>query len=275
MAGKKPKLSKEEKKLLKGHRERLRKRYITQDTDYMNDARLLELLLTYALSQQDVYPIAVKLLAKFGDIQNVLSASIDELCTVDGIGPCTAILINMHATLNRRCVIAQNSRKTFNDTDSLAKKICELYSGIRGEKLMILTFNASMQLLNYEWLSSEHPSECSFDQRELSKILLRGDVKKVAIAHNHPNGDVTPSNEDMRAAMELNRIIRSMSVELVDMFIVSGYEYFKMSDSVRFVGDFKSGDDALYSSVFDEDEDSVIYPDFAETIIKRELEKQR
>ncbi|MBE6605897.1 MAG: hypothetical protein E7635_02530 [Ruminococcaceae bacterium] len=273
MSNKKPKLTKEEKDLLKGHRERLRKRYITQDKDYMNDARLLELLLTYSIPVQDVYPISVKLLAKFGDIENVLSASIDELCTVNGIGSSTAILINMHAALNRRCVIAQNSRKTFNDTTALAKKICELYFGVRGEKLMILTFNASMQLLNYEWLSSEHPSECSFDQRELSKILLRDDVAKVAIAHNHPNGDVAPSREDIRAAMELNRIITSMSVELVDIFIVSGYKYFKLSDSVRFVGDFKANDDSLYSSVFDEDEDSVIHPDFAETIIKKELEK--
>ena len=101
MSNKKPKLTKEEKDLLKGHRERLRKRYITQDKDYMNDARLLELLLTYSIPVQDVYPISVKLLAKFGDIENVLSASIDELCTVNGIGSSTAILINIRKLLKR------------------------------------------------------------------------------------------------------------------------------------------------------------------------------
>lgn len=268
MSTAKPKHSKEEAELLKGHRERLRNRYISQDTDYLNDARLLELMLTYAFAQKDVYPLALKLLAKFGNIDNVLSASIDELRAVEGIGKSSAILINMHQTLMRRCIIAQNSLETFNDHDELAKKICTLFYGIKGEKLMVMTFDSSMRLLNYEWLSTERPLECYCKSRDLAKIILHNGVSKVAIAHNHPNGCVSPSGEDIRAAMILSEIIRSLEVELVDIFIVSGDKYYKMSEATHHVGDFRPGMDDTYSSVFDQSEDCQEYPEFVETIIK-------
>ena len=100
-------LTPEEKNSLKGHRDRLRKRYLTQDNDYMDTNRMLELLLTYAIPRQDVYMLANSLLLKFGDISGVLNAGVDELMLVDGIGENAAILISLVASLNRKKMLAE------------------------------------------------------------------------------------------------------------------------------------------------------------------------
>ena len=68
-----------------GHRERLRKRFLEGSEGSHTDESLLELLLTYAIPQKDVQPLAKELIAKFGSLQNVLSADVDALCKFDGL----------------------------------------------------------------------------------------------------------------------------------------------------------------------------------------------
>lgn len=68
-----------------GNRERLRKRFLEGDESAHTDETLLELVLTYAIPQRDVQPLAKQLIAKFGSLQNVLSADVDTLCKFDGL----------------------------------------------------------------------------------------------------------------------------------------------------------------------------------------------
>lgn len=78
-----------------GHRQRLRDRFLTEANGARSDAALLELLLTYAIPQQDVQPLVQQLIARFGDLSNVLSASAHELCQINGIKLSTATLLKL------------------------------------------------------------------------------------------------------------------------------------------------------------------------------------
>jgi len=68
-----------------GHRERLKAHFMAGDDAAYTDEKLLELLLTYAIPQKDVQPLARKLIATFGSLSNVLSADITTLCKQEGI----------------------------------------------------------------------------------------------------------------------------------------------------------------------------------------------
>jgi len=81
--------------LRKGHRERLRQRFVEGDRDALTDETLLEILLSYAIQQKDVRPLSKLLLESFGNMDAVLSASFQDLCKVDGIKEYSAILINL------------------------------------------------------------------------------------------------------------------------------------------------------------------------------------
>ena len=85
----------EDPNLRKGHRDRLRQRFLEGDRDARTDEALLEILLSYAIPQKDVRPLSRLLLDSFGNIDAVLSASIQDLCKVDGIKEYSAILINL------------------------------------------------------------------------------------------------------------------------------------------------------------------------------------
>lgn len=92
-----------------GHRGRLRQRFLNGDAATYTDAALLELLLTYAIPRQDVRPLAERLLARFGDLQGVLSADVAALRAVDGIGESAAVLLRLTAYIGQPCVTAPSA----------------------------------------------------------------------------------------------------------------------------------------------------------------------
>ena len=224
-------LTDEEKKRISGHRDRLKKRFLTQDTDYMDDSRILELLLTYAIPRIDVYPIAVNLLIKFGDLDGIFAASVDELCSVQGIGENTAVLLKLLPTINRNCALSRNKRRTFKSEEKIAEEMCKYFHGLHEERTLIALFDSSMQLIKTEFVSTGSPTECAVDLRTIAGMIIRNDVAKVAIAHNHPNGDITPSFTDMKTMSEIKRFMNDLRTEIIEMYIVHGNNYFRISEA--------------------------------------------
>lgn len=78
-----------------GHRQRLRERFLAGEEISRTEEALLELLLTYAIPQKDVQPLAHKLIEEFGSLSAVLAAPYEALCRLDGIKSNTAALIKL------------------------------------------------------------------------------------------------------------------------------------------------------------------------------------
>ncbi len=78
-----------------GHRQRLRDRFVAGEAGAHTDEALLELLLTYAIPQLDVQPLARKLITRFGNLSGVLSADLEDLCKIDGIKSNSAVLLKL------------------------------------------------------------------------------------------------------------------------------------------------------------------------------------
>jgi len=85
----------------KGHRQRLKERFLAGEPRAGTDEALLELLLTYAIPQKDVQPLAARLLVTFGTLPAVLAADLPALCAVDGIGEHAATLLRLTARIGR------------------------------------------------------------------------------------------------------------------------------------------------------------------------------
>ena len=79
----------------KGHRQRMKDRFLQEGLDHFSDIQVLELLLFYCIPRQDTNPIAHKLLDHFGSLSQVLEASVEELTKVPGIGENAATFLHL------------------------------------------------------------------------------------------------------------------------------------------------------------------------------------
>ena len=85
-----------------GHRSKLKKRFLTQGLTGFEDHNILELILFFAIPRRDTNVIAHELLNKFGSFSRVFEASVEELCSVDGIGEHAAHLIKTYPAVAKR-----------------------------------------------------------------------------------------------------------------------------------------------------------------------------
>ena len=96
-----------------GHRERLRKQFLSGELSSQTEEALLELLLTYAIPQKDVQPLSKLLIDRFGNIDAILSASIQDLCKVPGIKESSATLIHLINTIRTKYPLSPVTTKSF------------------------------------------------------------------------------------------------------------------------------------------------------------------
>jgi len=79
----------------KGHRQRLRDRFAIGEESSRSEEALLELLLTYAIPQKDLQPLAKQLLSEYGSLPSLLETSMETLCQSDGVKENSAVLLKL------------------------------------------------------------------------------------------------------------------------------------------------------------------------------------
>ncbi|MEG2176628.1 MAG: hypothetical protein RRY97_07105, partial [Oscillibacter sp.] len=109
-----------------GHREKMRLRFQNTGLSGFADHEALELLLYYAIPRQDTNPIAHRLMERYGSLSAVLSAPMEDLQKVEGIGERGAILLSLVPQLGRKARLADVGQDTIlNSTEKSGRYLLE------------------------------------------------------------------------------------------------------------------------------------------------------
>ena len=130
-----------------GHRERLKKRFIDNGFDNMEDHEILELLLFYAIPRKDTNELSHRLIDHFGSISSVFDASISSLIEVKGVSNNTAILIKMIPGISS--VYEYNKHQTDKpvNIDMICKLLLKKYIGIDNEVIYLTLLDVKCKLI--------------------------------------------------------------------------------------------------------------------------------
>lgn len=212
-----------------GHRERLKKQYITNGAHTMTDIQQLELLLFYAIPQKDTNPIAHALLTKFGNIKNVLNANVRDLCTVEGIKESTATFLKLVSNMATICS-APKEGETIGSTKA-AKSFCsKFYVGVTLEQFHVVCLSKNNKVLGTKMIRSGTVDEIKIDIRDITEFAFSLNCNRIIISHNHPEGNCTMSDEDCRFTYSLICSCLLNSIEILDHIIVSNSGSFSMNE---------------------------------------------
>ncbi len=211
----------QEKNIHKGHRQKVKNRYIETGFDGMANHNILELLLFFGIPYKDTNPIAHELMDTFGSFSGVLKASISELKSVKGMTENAACLINMILPLYARYAQDIKTEKLSMNTDDIVEYMRPKFLDTPNERAYAMCFDNSRCLITVRKLSDGDVNSTLFDMRKLASAVLETKAAAVVLVHNHPNGIPLPSQEDIAQTKFAYDFLQSLKVQLLDHIILS------------------------------------------------------
>ena len=216
----------------KGHRERLKQRFLEDGLDNFTDIQVLELLLFYAIPQRDTNPIAHALLNHFGSLSGVLDADVAELKKVPGISDHSATLLALVTELCRYYQVDSAQQVEILTTlDACGAYLVPRFFGRTRETVFLLCLDAKCKVLCCKEVGEGSVNSASISVRKIVETALAANATTVILAHNHPSGVAVPSGEDAQTTRRIAAALSAVEVHLADHIIVADGDYVSMVQS--------------------------------------------
>ena len=215
-----------------GHRERMKQEFLQGGLAHFSEPRVLELLLFYSRLQGDVNPLAHRLLDTFGSLAGVLDVPPEALAKVPGVGENTVVLLKLLPAIAARYLASRaNAEMILSDSASLHELFLPYFFGARNEMSYLACFDSKLKLLGVKKISEGSPNANEISIRKISTEALALNATVVVLAHNHPSGLATPSEEDIFTTRYIQDSLRPLGITLYDHVILADGEMVSLKDS--------------------------------------------
>lgn len=215
--------NKEEQPSYYGHRARLRERFMVDEGASMPDYEILELLLTMAIPRRDVKPLAKKLLKTFGDLKTVLHMSAHELLDACDLPPNAIVLLRLFNTCMLRSSYAGftvSEDPVISSWDYFEEYCWNNLAYKEIEEMWIYFFDNELHYKGSKILSTGTINKAIIHPREVIRLIIENKAAKVVLAHNHPSGEIKPSDFDIAMTKQIETLSEMMNYELYDHLVI-------------------------------------------------------
>ncbi len=215
-----------------GHRQRLRERFLNSGLQGFHDYEVIELLLTLGTPRKDCKQVAKDALAKFGSLNAVLEADPIELQKIDGIGQSNVFGLKLTQTVARRYladrVIGQN---IITSSDEVLDYLKHNLRDKKQEIFSVIYLNGRNNITGMEELFHGSLTTSAVYPREVVKKVLKQNAAAIILIHNHPSGNLSPSQEDIKITKKLKDAVATIDVKVHDHLIIAGNDYYSFADN--------------------------------------------
>ena len=225
----------QESSIHKGHRQRLKNRFLAEGLDHFNQVNALELLLFYCVPRKDTNPLAHRLLDHFGKLHNVLEASYEELLKVEGMTANAATYLNMVHAAGRYYAKNRSQEATvLENIEQCGQYLMPCFHGLQNETVFLLCMDAKCKVLCCKKVGEGSVNSASISVRRIVETALNANAVSVVLAHNHPSGLAIPSVEDIQTTKRLGRALHAVEIMLVDHLVVAEDDFVSIVQSGQY-----------------------------------------
>lgn len=218
---------KEEKPHYLGHRKRMREKLLKFGSSAFADYEILEMLLFSSIPRDDVRPLAKKLLNNFGSLSKILSASQNELKSIDGVGDAVIANIRVVQEILVRSLRDDIEKKVVISSWKALLDYCRatmIHS--KTEQFRIFFLDTKNQLIADEQQQQGTIDHTPVYPREIVKRALELGALSIILAHNHPSGDPSPSKMDIDVTRKIIEAAKPLGVQVHDHIIIGGNKHY-------------------------------------------------
>lgn len=201
--------------------DRPRERLAAHGAENLSDAELIAILLRTGMKGMSAIHIAQQLLVQFGTLQNLANASLDDLRKVKGIGRDKAVALKAAFTLARNMARELRHESPVLDTpERIADLLREENRPYDVEHFQAVLVNTRRRLIRVEHISQGTLDSLLVHPREVFKAAIAANAAAIVMVHNHPSGDPTPSEADIKVTRDLVRAGQLLKIDVLDHVIL-------------------------------------------------------
>lgn len=211
-----------------GHRKRLRERYAKNGYEALQDYEIIELLLTFVKQRVDTKPLAKQLIKKYGTIEEILKADIKDLKETEGIGDITAVFLNFIGDI-AACSFKDKAEKqkiSFRNKNQLISYLRNDIGFSKNEEFKVLFLNSVNEIIETEILFTGTIDKSAVYPRKILERALYHNARSIVFVHNHPSGNVSPSQKDIELTEEMKKFFKIVDINVLDHIIITKNSHF-------------------------------------------------
>ena len=211
--------------------ERFRKTGFSGWSEY----EILEYILYSTIKRADTAVMAHELIMKFGNLENVINEDMSELIKIKGIGVESARhLVTLGEFLKYYLTYTLEIPDKFDiSTKATVNYIKRQFFEQKNELFIMICLDPNDKLIKTETLFEGDFISAELDIRKITRAVVGCKAAKVIFAHNHPSGNISPSKDDKNTTAALIDAMRACGVDLIEHFIVTKKDIFKLVESVN------------------------------------------
>ena len=208
-----------------------RERLVHLGEQRLSDAECLALILRTGQPGESAEQLAQRLLARFGGLSGLAAAAPGQLSTEHGVGRARAASIVGAFGLARRLVEAeQPPGAPVRGGSDVAQIVRESVRHTKQESFFALLLDARHRVIGFRVVSTGGLQSAPVHPREVFGPAIREGAAAMVVAHNHPSGDPTPSDEDRRITERLREVGQLIGIELLDHVVVGDRRFYSFAD---------------------------------------------
>lgn len=198
----------------------------------LSSVELLAIILQTGYKNSSAVLLSQTLLLKYKNFSNFLSQSMDELLSNKGIGMAKATKIKsiyyISLKIKEETAISKNIISNAKD----AFECVNHYSANEEENVFLICLNINNELIAVTHIFKGSLSSVMISPREIFKIALKENSKKIYIIHNHPSGNLTPSSADVKITEDLIMISEYLDLKILDHLIISNETFLSFKEDL-------------------------------------------
>ncbi len=212
---------------------RPREKLLVRGPQSLTNSELIAILLRTGLKGHSVLRVAEELLQKFGSIASLASSSVSKLTTVDGIGNDKAATLMAAFELSRRIDFDKKwlSNQKITSPADVAELFIPIFRDLNKEHFMVVCLSTGNKIIRYETISIGSLNSNVVHPREVFKVAIENNSANIILIHNHPSGNLEPSNEDIRLTNRLKEAGKMLDINVFDHIIIGGSNFRSFVDA--------------------------------------------
>lgn len=215
--------------------DRPREKFMRLGPEALSKAELLAILIGSGSTKESAIDLMKRILDDCDNNLNTLGKkSVKDLTQYNGMGPAKAISVLAACELGKRRQLDDvKERKQLKSSFDIYQYMHPIMQDLDIEQAWVILLNQNFKLIKAEQLSSGGISETAVDVRQAMKMAVLNNATVLALAHNHPSNNTSPSKQDDTLTQRFKNACDIMRIHFLDHVIVADGNYYSYYENGR------------------------------------------